>query len=99
MPSTCAKSSESDFDTESLSRRDPTWGVRSSRGLPGLEGSAVAVLASDCRHLGGAIDGESALKAQRSTSLLSAGSLPVVSFIDTPGLWWDPTVRRLGRRD
>jgi len=58
--------------------------------LARLEGSAVAVLASDCRHLGGAIDGESALKATALYQLAQRWQLPVVSFIDTPGFMVGP---------
>jgi len=55
-----------------------------------IEGRAVAVLASDCRHLGGAIDGESATKAAALYQLAERWRLPVVSLIDTPGFMVGP---------
>jgi acetyl-CoA carboxylase carboxyltransferase component len=59
-------------------------------GLARIRGRAVAVLASDCRHLGGAIDGESATKAAALYQLAERWRVPVVSFIDTPGFMVGP---------
>ena len=78
------------FDTESFIETRPEVGRAIVTGLARVEGRAVAVLASDCRHLGGAIDGESATKAASLYELAERWQLPVVSLIDTPGFMVGP---------
>ena len=78
------------FDVESFIETRPDMGRAIVTGLARIEGRAVAVLASDCRHLGGAIDGESATKAAALYQLAERWRLPVVSFIDTPGFMVGP---------
>jgi acetyl-CoA carboxylase carboxyltransferase component len=78
------------FDIGSLIETRPDMGRAIVTGLARIEGRAVAVLASDCRHLGGAIDGESAIKATALYQLAERWRLPVVSFIDTPGFMVGP---------
>ncbi|ROS43933.1 acetyl-CoA carboxylase family protein [Amycolatopsis thermoflava] len=70
--------------------------------LARIGGIPVGVLANNPGHLGGAIDGDAADKATRFVNLCRAHSLPVVSFVDTPGFMVGPeaektaTVRRFG---
>ena len=78
------------FDLESFIETRPDMGRAIVTGLARIEGRAVAVLASDCRHLGGAIDGESATKAAALYQLAERWRLPVVSLIDTPGFMVGP---------
>ena len=78
------------FDIGSFIETRPDVGRAIVTGLARIEGRAVAVLASDCRHLGGAIDGESATKAAALYQLAERWRLPVVSFIDTPGFMVGP---------
>ena len=78
------------FDIGSLIETRPDMGRAIVTGLARIEGRAVAVLASDCRHLGGAIDGESATKAAALYQLAERWRLPLVSFIDTPGFMVGP---------
>ena len=78
------------FDIGSFIETRPDMGRAIVTGLARIEGRAVAVLASDCRHLGGAIDGESATKAAALYQLAERWRLPVVSFIDTPGFMVGP---------
>jgi acetyl-CoA carboxylase carboxyltransferase component len=78
------------FDRESFIETRPDMGRAIVTGLARVEGHAVAVLASDCRHLGGAIDGESATKAAALYQLAERWRLPVVSLIDTPGFMVGP---------
>jgi acetyl-CoA carboxylase carboxyltransferase component len=54
------------------------------------------VLASDCRHLGGAIDADAAVKATALYQLAEKWQLPVVSFIDTPGFMVGPDSEAAG---
>lgn len=78
------------FDQESFIETRPDMGRAIVSGLARLEGRVVAVMASDCRHLGGAIDGESASKAAALYLLAQRWRLPVVSFVDTPGFMVGP---------
>ena len=78
------------FDEGTFIETRPDMGRAIVTGLARIEGMAVAVLASDCRHLGGAIDGESATKAAALYQLAERWRLPVVSFIDTPGFMVGP---------
>ena len=67
-----------------------------------LGGRPVALAASDCRHLGGALDGPACDKLVRFLRLADAQSWPVITFVDTPGFMVGPDseltglVRRAG---
>ena len=54
-------------------------------GFMRLEGKPVALIANDCRHLGGAVDATSAEKAGQFISICNEHNLPIVSLADTPG--------------
>jgi acetyl-CoA carboxylase carboxyltransferase component len=58
--------------------------------LARIEGRAVALMANNPSHLGGAIDADSADKAARFMQLCNAHGLPLVSFVDTPGFMVGP---------
>ncbi|WP_029046075.1 carboxyl transferase domain-containing protein [Cupriavidus sp. amp6] len=60
--------------------------------LARIEGRPVGILASNPRHLGGAIDADAADKAARFMQLCNAHGLPIVSLIDTPGFMVGPEV-------
>jgi acetyl/propionyl-CoA carboxylase alpha subunit len=60
--------------------------------LARVEGQAVAVMANNPYHLGGAIDADAADKASRFMQLCDAHGLPIVSLIDTPGFMVGPDV-------
>ncbi|MBM7805127.1 acetyl/propionyl-CoA carboxylase alpha subunit [Geodermatophilus bullaregiensis] len=80
----------------------PSFGRGVVTALARLDGRPVGFVANDPRHLGGAIDGESADKAAAFLRLCSSAGLPVVSLVDTPGFMVGPesertgTVRRFG---
>ncbi len=59
-------------------------------GFARLAGKPTAILANDCRHLGGAIDNEAARKACDFYRLAQRWQLPLVSFVDTPGFMVGP---------
>ena len=84
------------LDAESFIETRPDAGRAVVTGFARVEGRAVAVLASDCRHLGGAIDGESATKATALYQLAERWGLPVVSLIDTPGFMVGPDSEAAG---
>jgi acetyl-CoA carboxylase carboxyltransferase component len=82
-------------------RRD--FGVGVITALARLGGRAVAVAASQPRHLGGALDAPGCDKLARFMQLADAFGLPLISFVDTPGFMVGPEsektamVRRAGR--
>ncbi|MBI5720420.1 MAG: biotin carboxylase [Burkholderiales bacterium] len=82
-------------------RRD--WGTGVITALARLAGRAVAVAASNPRHLGGALDAPACDKLARFMQLADAHGLPLISFVDTPGFMVGPEsektamVRHAGR--
>jgi acetyl-CoA carboxylase carboxyltransferase component len=61
-----------------------------------LGGRPVSLVASDCRHLGGALDGPACDKLVRFLRLADAWAWPVVTFVDTPGFMVGPDSERTG---
>jgi len=61
-----------------------------------LGGQAVALVASQPRHLGGALDAEACDKLARFMQLAQARGLPLVHFIDTPGFMVGPRAEEAG---
>jgi acetyl-CoA carboxylase carboxyltransferase component len=59
-------------------------------------GRPVALAASDCRHLGGALDGPACDKLVRFLNLADAQGWPVITFVDTPGFMVGPDSERTG---
>ena len=57
-----------------------------------IQGRAVGLMANNPLHLGGAIDADAADKAARFMQLCNAHSLPIVSFVDTPGFMVGPDI-------
>jgi acetyl-CoA carboxylase carboxyltransferase component len=66
------------------------WAKAMVTGFLRIAGRPVALLANDCRVLGGAIDAAAADKATRFLQLLAAYPLPLVSLVDTPGFMVGP---------
>jgi acetyl-CoA carboxylase carboxyltransferase component len=62
--------------------------------LARLRGRAVAVAASDVRHLGGALDAPACDKLARFMQFADAFGLPLVTFADTPGFMVGPASER-----
>ncbi len=83
-------------DTDSLLelRRDFAPGMVT--GLARFDGRAVGILASDPRHLGGAIDADGADAAARLLQLCDVHGLPVVVLCDTPGFMVGPDAEAQG---
>jgi acetyl-CoA carboxylase carboxyltransferase component len=79
------------------------FGVGVITALARLNGRAVAVAASQPRHLGGALDAPGCDKLARFMQLADAFGLPLITFVDTPGFMVGPEsektamVRRAGR--
>ena len=81
-------------DTGSVLELRAGFGVGVITALARLGGHAVGLLASNPRHLGGAIDGDAADKATAFLRLCQAHRLPVVSLVDTPGFMVGPEAER-----
>ena len=81
-------------DTGSVLELRAGFGVGVITVLARLDGHAVGLLASNPRHLGGAIDGDAADKATAFLRLCEAHRLPVVSLVDTPGFMVGPEAER-----
>ena len=81
-------------DTGSVLELRAGFGVGVVTALARLGGHAVGLLASNPRHLGGAIDGDAADKATAFLRLCEAHRLPVVSLVDTPGFMVGPEAER-----
>jgi acetyl-CoA carboxylase carboxyltransferase component len=62
--------------------------------LARIEGHTVGVIANDPMHAGGSIDADAADKARHFLELCASFGLPVVSFIDTPGIMVGPDAER-----
>ena len=79
------------------------FGVGVITALARIGGRAVAVVASQPRHLGGALDAPGCDKLARFMQLADAFGLPLITFVDTPGFMVGPEsektamVRRAGR--
>jgi acetyl-CoA carboxylase carboxyltransferase component len=73
-------------------RRDFGTGVITA--LARIGGRAVALAASQPRHLGGALDAPACDKLARFMQLADAFGLPLVSFVDSPGFMVGPDRRR-----
>ena len=82
-------------------RRDFGLGVITA--LARIGGLAVALAASQPRHLGGALDAPACDKLARFMQLADAHGLPLLTFVDTPGFMVGPAsektamVRHAGR--
>jgi acetyl/propionyl-CoA carboxylase alpha subunit/acetyl-CoA carboxylase carboxyltransferase component len=81
-------------DTGSVLELRAGFGVGVVTALARVGGCAVGLLASNPRHLGGAIDGDAADKATAFLRLCEAHRLPVVSLVDTPGFMVGPEAER-----
>jgi acetyl-CoA carboxylase carboxyltransferase component len=78
------------FDAGSFLELQRVYGRSVITGFARLDGRPVAILASDCQQLGGAVDSAAADKATRFLSLCDRTGMPVVSLVDTPGFMVGP---------
>jgi acetyl-CoA carboxylase carboxyltransferase component len=70
------------------------FGVGVITALARIGGRAVALAASNPRHLGGALDAPACDKLARFMQLADAFGLPLLSFVDTPGFMVGPDAER-----
>lgn len=64
--------------------------------LARIGGQAVAIAASDPRHLGGALDAPACDKLARFMQLADCWGLPLVTLVDTPGFMVGPASEQTG---
>ncbi|MBL8329007.1 MAG: biotin carboxylase [Rubrivivax sp.] len=77
-------------DAGSLIELRPAFGVGVITGLARIQGRAVALAASNPRHLGGALDAPACDKLARFMQLADAFGLPLVTLVDSPGFMVGP---------
>ena len=77
-------------DAGSFLELRPAFGVGVVTALARLGGRAVALAASNPRHLGGALDAPACDKLARFMQLADAFGLPLLSFVDSPGFMVGP---------
>lgn len=87
---------EAVVDPGSLVELRPRFGIGVVTALARLDGRAVALAASDPRHLGGALDAPACDKLARFMQLADAFGLPLLSFVDAPGFMVGPDSEQTG---
>lgn len=83
-------------DADSLLELRQGFGPGVVTAVARLGACPVALVASDCRHLGGALDGPACDKLVRFLRLADAWGWPVITFVDTPGFMVGPDSERTG---
>ncbi len=90
-------------DAHSVLELRREFGLGVITALARIGGRAVAIAASQPRHLGGALDAPACDKLARFMQLADAFGLPLITFVDTPGFMVGPDsektamVRHAGR--
>jgi acetyl-CoA carboxylase carboxyltransferase component len=87
---------ETVMDRGSFFQMTPDYGRALRTGLARLGGHVVGVLASDPRYQAGAMDGPAADKQTRFADMCDAFNLPIIYFVDIPGLMIGPDAERSG---
>jgi len=83
-------------DTGSFIEMTAGYGKAIVSGFLRIEGTALGVLANDCRFLGGAIDVQAAEKAARFIRLCNRHGVPLLTLCDTPGFMVGPESEEQG---
>jgi len=77
-------------DADSFTELTADYGASIITGFVRIEGVPIALLANDCRVMGGAVDASAAKKAARFFSMCNALDIPILSLVDTPGFMVGP---------
>lgn len=83
-------------DTDSFVELNRDYGGSIILGFARLEGNTVGLMASNCKVLGGAIDVDSSIKAERFLTLCNQFAVPILSLCDTPGFMVGPEHEKTG---
>ena len=81
-------------DLGSVTELRPHFGVGIVTAFMRIEGRPFGVIASNPKHLGGAIDADAGDKAARFVQLCDAFDIPIVSLCDTPGFMVGPEAEK-----
>jgi acetyl-CoA carboxylase carboxyltransferase component len=83
-------------DTDSFLELQPNYGQGIITGFARIEGKVIALICNQCKVLGGAIDGEAAIKTAKFLNLCESFSMAVVALGDTPGFMVGPDSENSG---
>ncbi|MBN1381820.1 MAG: biotin carboxylase [Deltaproteobacteria bacterium] len=81
-------------DTDSFLEIRAKFGQGAVTGLLRIEGRPFGVIATNCKHTGGAIEADDADKIARFMQLCNAHGLPILSLCDTPGFMVGPDIEK-----
>lgn len=81
-------------DQDSFFEIGAKWGKSVVTGYARMDGIPVGIVASNPRHLGGALDAAAAEKQVRFVDTCSTFHLPIVYFVDVPGFMVGPNAER-----
>ncbi|MET4578276.1 acyl-CoA carboxylase subunit beta [Ottowia thiooxydans] len=84
------------FDTGSLFELGRSFGGSTVTMLGRLDGFAVGILANDPRVMGGALTAQAARKLERFVDLCDTFHLPIVNFVDQPGVMFGSDAEKAG---
>jgi acetyl-CoA carboxylase carboxyltransferase component len=94
QPYPTAKMIDVVVDEDSFFEVGPKWGKSVMTGFARMDGIPVGIIASNPRHLGGALDAAAAEKQVRFVDTCSTFHLPIVYFVDVPGFMVGPNAER-----
>lgn len=77
-------------DIDSFTELRADDGASIITGFVRIEGAPIALLANNCKVLGGAVDAFAAKKAARFVAMCNSFDIPIVSLVDTPGFMVGP---------
>ena len=84
------------LDRDSVFEIAPLYGGSVIVALARFDGHAVGVIASDPRVMGGAMTASAARKTERFVDLCDTFHLPVINFVDQPGVMFGLDAERAG---
>ncbi|NML43377.1 propionyl-CoA carboxylase [Ramlibacter sp. G-1-2-2] len=84
------------FDQDSLFELGRGFGASTLTMLGRLDGCAVGILANDPRVMGGALTSQAARKLERFVDVCDTFHLPIVNFVDQPGVMFGSEAEKAG---
>lgn len=84
------------FDAGSLFEMGRTFGSSTVTTLGRLNGFSVGILANDPRIMGGALTVQAARKMERFVDLCDTFHLPIINFVDQPGVMFGSEAEKVG---
>lgn len=84
------------FDTDSLFELSRGFGGSTVTMLGRLNGCALGIIANDPRVMGGALTAQAARKLERFVDVCDTFHLPIVNFVDQPGVMFGSDAEKAG---